>query len=251
MGSSTSLRLVLAFGAALVALMAVFAGQAGAPPLAGRLSAAADAAIAREGAERQVEAVFLSPSGAPSRHPVLVPRGRGRMDEKLRDRVAKAVAMVPGVGGVRWVDGNALVEASEVPVNPLHCQEDVEALLRARTIRFEEASARLDAPSRSLIGEVAQALRPCLGSIIAITGHTDVSGSEPGNIALSYARADAVRQALIARGIPADGLRVRGVGSREPVEGLDPTDPANRRIDFSVIATEPIEPTPVDMPGPR
>jgi OOP family OmpA-OmpF porin len=137
------------------------------------------------------------------------------------------------------------------PTNPLHCQEDVEALLRARTIRFEEASARIDAASSDLIDEVAEALRPCLGSTIAITGHTDVSGPEPGNLALSSERAEAVRRALRQRGIPADGLRARGVGSREPVEGLDPADPANRRIEFSVIATEPINPTPVDTPGPR
>jgi OOP family OmpA-OmpF porin len=98
---------------------------------------------------------------------------------------------------------------------------------------------------------VAAALRPCLGSIIMITGHTDSSGPEPGNIALSRERAEAVRDALVARGIPADGLRASGVGSRDPVDGLAPGDPANRRIEFSVIATVPIKPTPVDTPGPR
>ena len=99
--------------------------------------------------------------------------------------------------------------------------------------------------------KVAAALRPCLGSIIAVTGHTDASGPEAGNIALSRERAQAVRQALIAHGIPADGLRTRGLGSRSPVAGLEPDDPANRRIEFSVLATQPIEPTPVDTPGPR
>ena len=33
--------------------------------------------------------------------------------------------------------------------------------------------------------------------------------------------------------------------------GVDPADPANRRIEFSVIATEPLAPTPVDTPGAR
>ena len=134
---------------------------------------------------------------------------------------------------------------------PLHCEEDVGALLRARTIRFEEGSARIDAASGELIDEVAGALRPCLGSIIAIAGHTDASGPEAGNIALSRERAEAVQAALVRRGIPADGLRARGHGSRSPVEGLEPTDPANRRIEFAVIATEPVRPTPVDTPGPR
>jgi OOP family OmpA-OmpF porin len=221
------------------------------PGLAERLSTEAQAAIAKAGAEGQVKASFEAPSGAPGRHPVLRVTGGARLDEATRDAVAKAVAQVRGVGGVRWADGTALARTEGPPVNPLHCQEDVEALLRARTIRFEEASARIDAASRGLIAEVADALRPCLGSTIAITGHTDVSGSAAANFILSQARAEAVRLALVQRGIPNPGLRARGVGSREPVPGLDAADPANRRIEFSVIATEPIAPTPVDTPGPR
>ena len=113
------------------------------------------------------------------------------------------------------------------------------------------SESAIDRASQQLLDEVAAALRPCLGSIIAITGHTDSSGTEPGNLALSRERAEAVRQALIARGIPGDGLRARGFGSSEPVEGLAPADPANRRIEFSVIATEPLEIAPVDVPGAR
>lgn len=251
MPAPPSPRLAIALGAALVTVIAVFAGRAGAPDLAARLAGEAQVALDEAGAQSTIQAVFLSPTGAPSRHPLLRASQGARRDEGLRERAARAVAAVPGVGGVRWADGDALAEAAGAPVNPLHCQEDVEALLQARTIRFEEASARIDAASRGLVNEVAQALRPCLGSLIAITGHTDVSGAEPGNLRLSYRRADAVRQLLIASGIPADGLRARGIGSREPVEGLAPDDPVNRRIEFSVVATEPIAPTPIDVPGPR
>jgi OOP family OmpA-OmpF porin len=35
-----------------------------------------------------------------------------------------------------------------------------------------------------------------------------------------------------------------------PVAGLAPDDPANRRIEFSVIAPASIRPTVVDTPGP-
>jgi len=242
-------RICMGAGALLVGLIAVLAGNASAPELAERLAERAQVAIEQAGGGGAVEAEFVSPWGAPGRHPLLI--GGNELGEGVRDRVAKAVSAVPGIGGVRWSDGSALVEATQVPANPLHCQEDVEALLRARTIRFEEGSARIDAASRDLVAEVARALRPCLGSIIAITGHTDASGPEPGNLELSRERAEAVRRALLDRGIPDDGLRVRGVGSRSPVEGLERTDPANRRIEFSVIATEPISPTPVDTPGPR
>ena len=131
----------------------------------------------------------------------------------------------------------------------MHCQEDVERILETRTIRFSEASARIDPGSERLLDEVANSLRPCVGSIIAITGHTDGNGDPAANVALSLARTNAVRYGLIGRGIPADGLRSTGVGSQEPIAGLDPLDPANRRIEFSVIVSAPVKPTPIDTPG--
>ncbi len=240
--------LPLAAGAVLIFFLALLGGQATGPAMADRLSDRAAEAISDVGG-KGVIAHFESASGQPSRHATL--SGGKNLSDAVRDRVAKTVAALPGVGGVRWTDGSALAESAAVTFNPQHCQQDVEALLRARSIRFEESSARIDAASRSLVDEVATALRPCLGSIIAITGHTDSSGTKPGNLALSQERADAVRRALIRRGIPADGLRARGLGSAQPVEGLDPADPANRRIDFSVLETVPIKPTPVDTPGPQ
>jgi len=240
--------LALGLGAALVAVLALAGGRLSGPDLAAKLESRAAAVIAKTGGA-PVRAHFATARGSPSRHPVLA--GGERLDVGTRDRVARAVAAIPGVGGIRWSDGTALAQGAATPVEPLHCQEDVEALLRSRTIRFEEGSARIDAASRELVDEVASALRPCLGSIIAITGHTDASGPEPGNLALSRERAEAVEAALVARGIPADGLRTSGLGSRTPVKGLEATDPANRRIEFSVIATQPIRPTPVDTPGPR
>lgn len=235
-------------GAALTAAIALVAGRANGEPMVQRLAEQAEAAIAAvDGGS--VRAGFVTPGGWLTRHPVL-DGGQG-LDEGKRARIAESVAGIPGMGGVRWADGTVRAESSAQALAPLHCQEDVEALLRARTIRFEESSSSMDAPSRELIEEVAAALRPCLGSIIAITGHTDSSGPEPGNLALSQERAEAVKRALVARGIPADGLRARGVGSRVPVEGLAPGDPANRRIEFSVIATPTLRPTPVDTPGAR
>ncbi|RJY10081.1 OmpA family protein [Aurantiacibacter aquimixticola] len=241
--------IAIALGAFLVFLIARFGAAASAPEFAAQLSRQAPGVIAEAGGTPSVRALFRSPRGYPSRHPLLV--GGEPLDESTRAQIAMAVGAVPGVGGIRWSDGDMMAQSGEPVFRPLHCQEDVQALLRARTIRFEESSATMDIASIGLLDEVATALRPCLGSIIQITGHTDSSGPEPGNIALSAQRAAAVRAALIREGIPADGLRARGVGSRQPVEGLDPTDPANRRIEFSVIATEPIRPTPVDTPAPR
>jgi len=178
-----------------------------------------------------------------TRHPILS-GGKG-LDSRTRSQVAAAIAGVAGIGGVSWTR-----EAQDEAPASLHCQDDVERILETRTIRFSEASAQIDPASERLLDEVARSLRPCVGSIIAVTGHTDGNGNEDANLALSRARAGAVRWALVARGIPADGLRATGVGSKVPIAGLDPLDPANRRIEFSVIVSAPIKPTPIDTPGP-
>ncbi|MFA7587637.1 MAG: OmpA family protein, partial [Novosphingobium sp.] len=78
----------------------------------------------------------------------------------------------------------------------------------------------------------------------------DIAGDPVANQDVSQKRADAVRQALIRRGIPAEGLRARGVGADEPLPDLAPSDPANRRIEFNVLLTRPQQPTPIDTPGP-
>ena len=244
------IRPTIALIAGAIATTAIgFAGAAlTAVPFSADLSDRTETALA-DADLGSVKAEFISYNGFPARHPVL--SGDERLDEAERARAAVIVASVNGVGGVRWADGTMVAEKGTRPRTSMHCQDDVEALLRARTIRFEVSSSAMDIGSRELLDEVEAALRPCLGSIIAIVGHTDNSGPEPGNLALSRERANAVRQALIRRGIPRDGLRARGVGSSQPVEGLDQADPANRRIEFSVIATEPLMPTPVDTPGAR
>jgi OOP family OmpA-OmpF porin len=235
-------------GAVLSVLLALAAANYSSTQFAARLATQARGAIAKAGG-RGIVADFTTEQGWPTRHPIL--RGGQKLNDSVRLAVARAVAAIPGVGAIRWADGSTFAKAGEEPIKPLHCEEDVDALLRARTIRFEESSAEIDPASLGLVSEVAEALRPCLGSIIAVVGHTDSSGNAAGNLLLSRERAEAVQQALVERGIPADGLRTSGLGSAEPISGLDPSDPANRRIEFSVIATMPIEPTPVDIPGPH
>lgn len=245
---SLSPKIVIALGALVAGGIGALGASASDQEFSEELAQKAAEAIA--GADGSpVTASFTSRLGWPTRHPTL--SGGEDLAETTRDRVAKAVAALPGVGGVGWSDGSMLAEAGLVPVSPTHCQDDVDALLDARTIRFEESSSRVDASSEPLLDEVAAALKPCLGSIIAITGHTDASGDEDANLTLSRARADAVMKSLIERGIPSSGLRADGVGSTTPIEGLSPEDPANRRIEFSVVATQPLHPTPVDTPGPR
>lgn len=239
--------LKIAIGAALVVVIGLVGAWQTSGAIAARLQAKAEAAIVRAGGG-DIRAEFRTAQGWPTRHPRLL--GGADLDDGTRSRVARAVAAIPGVGGVHWAEterrrpsGNPVVEPG-----PFHCERDVEALLAVRVIRFAEGSAEFEAASKVLLDEVAAALKPCRGSIIAIAGHSDAVGDAAVNLRLSGERAAAVRDALVARGLPRDSLRARGFGSARPVEGLDPEDPANRRIEFSVISIAPQVPTPVDTP---
>lgn len=216
--------------------------------LAARLQHDARAALVRVGAT-DVKVFFHTEQGWLTRHPRVV--GGDGLPDATRRRVVAAIRGVPGVGGIQWRIRPAAPNPADdmAAAAPLHCQQEVEGVLRVRSIRFDEASAAIAPASVAVLDEVAAALRPCVGSIIAVIGHTDDAGTEPGNLTLSLQRAEAVRTALIARGIPADGLRAAGKGSSQPLHGLAPADPANRRIEFTVIEPVPIHPTPVDVPG--
>ncbi len=240
-----SITLVVA-GALVTAILAAASTAAHGPQLIAGLEHRAARALAGTG----VRAVFRDSRGWLTRHPLLI--GGAGLTDPARTRAATALAALPGVGGVHWQVTRARTALASEAGEPasLHCQQDVEGILKARTIRFDEASAGIDPASNEVLDEVATALSPCVGSIIALTGHTDAGGDPRGNVALSLARAEAVRAALVRRGIPADGLRAQGLGAERPVDGLDPADAANRRIEFSVIASVPLRPTPVDTPGP-
>jgi outer membrane protein OmpA-like peptidoglycan-associated protein len=71
---------------------------------------------------------------------------------------------------------------------------------------------------------------------ITVIGHTDSVGSAAYNDALSFKRAEAMRQILIKLGISSELIKVAGRGSREMIvkteEGV--SEPRNRRVEISV-----------------
>jgi outer membrane protein OmpA-like peptidoglycan-associated protein len=70
--------------------------------------------------------------------------------------------------------------------------------------------------------------------LLEIQGHTDNTGSDAINNPLSQARADAVRNYLISRGVAPDRLVAKGFGSSKPVatNATDSGKYQNRRIDI-------------------
>lgn len=99
------------------------------------------------------------------------------------------------------------------------CQAQAENVLEGTTVNFVTGSDRLDADAQRVLNRLAAVIAPCaaVGLKAEIGGHTDASGDPLGNIALSQRRAEAVRAALVARGVPAAMLRAWGYGASRPV----------------------------------
>lgn len=103
-------------------------------------------------------------------------------------------------------------------------------------VLFDVGSSTLKPDAQSTIAQAANRIRERGATRVLVEGHTDSDGDDAANDALSVARAEAVRAALVASGVSADIVRTRGHGERRPVAPNDtPANKArNRRVDLLV-----------------
>ena len=103
-------------------------------------------------------------------------------------------------------------------------------------VLFEFDSARLTGEARSLAGEIADVAKGVRGRTIAVEGHTDSIGTVAYNERLSEARARAVADELVARGITRSSLRVKGLGESKPVASNETESgrQRNRRVEVII-----------------
>ncbi|WP_308874577.1 OmpA family protein [Thiothrix subterranea] len=79
-------------------------------------------------------------------------------------------------------------------------------------------------------------LRQQPAMIIEVSAHTDHEGTALGNLTVSQARAEVIRNYLLSQGIEAKQVRAKGYGSTRPiVEQSTAESTRNRRIDITVL----------------
>ncbi len=109
-------------------------------------------------------------------------------------------------------------------------------VLTLREINFDLDSANLAPGDQQRLQPLADFLRENPDRAIVIEGHTDASGPDDYNLALSRDRADAVRNFLVSRGVDAGRITTRGMGEQFPVANNE--TPAgrlqNRRIEVTI-----------------
>jgi outer membrane protein OmpA-like peptidoglycan-associated protein len=106
-------------------------------------------------------------------------------------------------------------------------------------VTFGTGSARLQAGAYVELDSIAKVLAANPGLRVEIAGHTDEGGTPADNMHLSNLRAEAVRNYLVARGVPFQQMVARGYGSSMP--RTPDTTPrgraANRRVEIRPIAS--------------
>jgi uncharacterized protein (TIGR03382 family) len=151
-----------------------------------------------------------------------------------RDGVADAADQCPKepevINGVKDEDGcpdkgkvKVLVEGEKIVI--------------LEKVFFADNKATILPKSFPLLKQVAQVLRANLEiERVRVEGHTDDKGDDAANLALSKARADSVRERLIAEGIAADRLEAVGYGEAKPVDTNKTAKGRenNRRVEFIV-----------------
>ncbi len=111
----------------------------------------------------------------------------------------------------------------------------VEEAIVLRNINFAFDSAQLNAEAQDILDEVATIIKANSSKEVLITGHTDSTGPEGYNQALSVRRADSVRAYLIGEGVAAERISAAGDGEMNPKFNNDTAEgrKLNRRVEIS------------------
>ncbi|WP_417309909.1 OmpA family protein [Devosia sp.] len=164
-----------------------------------------------------------------------------------------------GLDGTQWVLSGrveteaersaALAELSKLPssaewltrvtVMPPEdiCRARLVSFASRNAILFTSGSANITAESGAALDELSDYLQLCPEAAVDVEGHTDADGDDDANLALSVARAEAVVNALIERGVSPRRLYAVGYGESLPIASNDTAagKRANRRIAFSLV----------------
>jgi outer membrane protein OmpA-like peptidoglycan-associated protein len=146
----------------------------------------------------------------------------------------------PQVAGTTWTNNNAMVLASvqvkfgaapppPPPPPPMVAPPSF-------MVFFDWDRSNLSQQALATIQQAANAFKAKGNARITATGHTDTSGPEAYNMALSLRRANAVKDALVRDGVPAQAITVIGMGEKGLLvpTGDGVREPQNRRVEIVI-----------------
>ena len=126
------------------------------------------------------------------------------------------------------------VMAAEIPAPG--CVTSLRKFAEDQIIHFRIGSASVSDKATSMLRQLGERAQSCPEAVIQVTGHSDSSGSDLINLALSWERADNTLAALAELGHDTSAFSTIGFGDRQPLTEGDADDEAlNRRVEFRVL----------------
>ena len=146
----------------------------------------------------------------------------------------------PSVAGTTWSNNNFTVmlglafkftSAAAPPPPPPPAVQPPSFM-----VFFDWDRSNLSAQALNTIKQAAASYKTKGSARVTATGHTDKSGPEAYNMALSLRRANTVKDALVREGVPATAISVVGRGETQPlVQTADGVrEPQNRRVEIVI-----------------
>ena len=122
------------------------------------------------------------------------------------------------------------------PVEPIVSAPVLKAdsLIILSEFLFEVNSYALKAEHYSQLDSISKFLLAHPGLEVSVSGHTDNTGNERHNVALSTRRAEVVAEYLISKGTLDDRVTYEGLGSSQPITGNETKEgrSKNRRVEI-------------------
>lgn len=210
--------------------------------LASALMAGGNVSYKGELQRQSLNSLSVLVNGTPQPLPVVV--AKGRFTAKNGQTMDAELQLLNDPGNplaLQWRIGQATLRAVRIdyPAPSSSLATTLKAAKRVTLpgLYFDFGSAVLKPESTAALPAIIEAIRAVPTGMLTLEGHTDSIGDGPRNQALSLARAEAVRAALIARDATlAPRLKAQGFGSNKPVAPNTTLEgrAQNRRVELAL-----------------
>ncbi|MFA5521673.1 MAG: OmpA family protein [Castellaniella sp.] len=140
-----------------------------------------------------------------------------------------------------WTPATGIAGCDGVPVvaeAPVVAPTASKVVLNADTF-FDFDKSTLKPEGRQVLDQVANQVANINLETLIATGHTDSIGTEEYNQGLSERRANAVKDYLVNKGVPADRIYTEGKGKLSPIATNATREgrAQNRRVEIEIVGT--------------